>query len=29
MTPPTPFVTLIEADFASIEHRAHVRAFKS
>ena len=31
VTPPTPFVTSIEEDFASIEHRTHVRAstFKS
>ena len=31
VTPPTPFVTSIETDFASIEHRTHVCAstFKS
>ena len=31
VTPPTPFVTSIEEDFASIEHRTHERAstFKS
>ena len=28
MAPPTPFVTSIEADFAWIEHRTHVRASK-
>ena len=26
VTPPTPFVTSVEADFSSIEHRTHVRA---
>ena len=25
VTPPTPFVTSIDADFALIEHRTHVR----
>ena len=29
MTPPTPFVTSIEEDVASIEHRTHVRASQS
>ena len=29
MTPPTPFVMPIEADFASIEHRTHVQVHAS
>ena len=29
VTPPIPFVTSIEADFASIEHRTHVHSSPS